>query len=192
MKLSLLHTEATTKWVGPIPTTLGNGADHTLNYGTGLSNRPPFLYVPVPLSIVRGLARQYTKRTGKKLTHVGEAHATISMSPEVNVIKPEHLLAAGLFKDNVGIHVEVIHTGKFMEMNAQFYKDEADPEGPILVAEIVKIPAMTEIRTRLGLSPLPQIPGVTKPVQHVTIGYVPNLNLINKSYVEKYGRHNSH
>ena len=64
MKLSSMLfnciSEATTRWLGPIDNTLGNGADWTINYGTGDPNRPPFLYINGSMSLIRSAVRDAT------------------------------------------------------------------------------------------------------------------------------------
>lgn len=206
MRLSSISlSEATTPWMGKLEAVLGTDEPYTLNYG-GTPGRPPMLYVPIPLSAVRTAISRIAKGrikpdgdgdgpdpgTRPKLTHVGEAHATVSMGPELPAAlgqDPEaELRASGLFDGvGAGVRVKVRHTGEYRWMRASFYKDEADPKGPLLAAEIVEIPDLERIRTALGLSPLPRIPGVDVYIPHVTVGYLPNLNLIHKSYMDKNG-----
>lgn len=200
MKLHSILREATTPWVGPLEDELGNGRPYTLNYGTGSPGRPNILYIPVPLSVVRSAIKLLSgpitvdgiRSPGKSLTHVGEAHATVSMGPELPRALGQQpgdtLRGAGLFDDDGnGITVQVVHTHQYKVMNAAFYKDEADPAGPQLVAELVDIPQLSQIRTALGLSPLPQIPGIAQYLPHITVGYMANLNNIHKSYVDQKG-----
>lgn len=52
-----LLSESTNRWMGPIENVLGNGEDWSINYGTGDPNMPPFLYITVPISLVRTAAR---------------------------------------------------------------------------------------------------------------------------------------
>jgi hypothetical protein len=191
MRLRQILNEATTAWVGSLDNELGNGKAYTLNYGTGAPGRPNMLYIPVPLSLVRSAARKYRKSTGNKLTHVGEAHVTVSMGPELSEALGEDpvriLIDAKLFDSSGnGIAVPVKHTGDYKILNAPYYKDDADPDGPSLVAEVVEVPLLESMRTLLGLSPLPQI-GARQYIPHITIGYMANLNKIHQSYVEKYG-----
>lgn len=117
---------------------------------------------------------------------------TISMGAELSKAlgdnPKEVLINAGLFdSDGNGIPTPVSHTGIFKTLNAPFYKDEADPEGPSLIAELVKVPDFKKIRRSLGLSPMPEIPGLSGPyLPHITIGYVANLNKIHQSYIDRH------
>jgi len=203
MRLESIHCrelhEATTPWMGPLTPQLGTNESYTLNFG-GNPGRPPMLYVPVPLSRVRYAIRAIrsgaivptTTDGGEppsraRLTHVGEAHATISMGPELGGLGPDPTAAlrrSGLFDETGrGVRVEVRHTGQYKWLRASFYKDEADPAGPMLVAEVVQIPQLRAIRETLGMTSLPQIPGIAHYIPHVTVGYLPKLNLIHQSYL---------
>lgn len=192
MRLWQILSEATTTWVGPFSNELGNGKPYTLNYGTGSPGRPSILYIPIPLDIVRSHKRKLEPKYGR-LTHVGEAHVTVSMGPELSAALGDDplrtLVDRGLFNSSGdGIPVEVGHTGRYRWMRAPFYKDEADPEGPALISELVDVPQLVEIRTSLGLSPLPKIPGQEVYYPHVTIGYMSNLDKIHQSYMDRDGR----
>jgi len=197
MKLAALH-EATTTWIGPLSVLVGSGDDYTLNLGTGAPDRPPLLYVPIPLSHLRQARRLLAHRIGElaqfagALTHVGEAHVTISMGQElVDALGDEprrRLHEAGLVDEGGrGIPVRVHHSGEFKTLPAAYYKDEADPGGPLVVAEMVEVPQLSAIRGALGLSALPTLPSGAAYVPHVTIGYIANLNKIHQSYVARHG-----
>ena len=196
MKLRSILREATTAWVGTLNNTLGNGKPYTLNYGTGASDRPNILYVPIPLAVVRSALRHLNKTgfvgEGNKLVHVGEAHVTVSMGQELPTALGKDpvatLRAAGLFNSaGDGVSVKVRHTGDYKMLNAAFYRDEADPLGPMLVAELVEVSGLTSIRSRLGLTPLPVLPGIPNYLPHLTVGYCARLNKIHSSYVSSFG-----
>jgi len=127
MLLRQLWCESTVKFVGRLPTVLGNGQDMTINLG-GEHGRSPMLYAPFPLSAIRQLRNKLSKckiippQYGKhgavdctkksysqtKLAHVGEAHCTIQAFKIDEILKrlkhkhgtdntQEALMAAGLF-----------------------------------------------------------------------------------------------
>lgn len=190
-QISQTILEATTPWMGPLRNEFGNGEPYTLNYGTGDPSRPSFLYIPIPLDIVRSAKRKLIKKIGRPLTHVGEAHVTVSIGQELSDVLGDNpkqvLINAGLFDSGGnGISTPVQHTGEFKILNAPFYKDDADPEGPSLVAEVVEVPILKQIRELLGLSPEPAYPWLKGPyIPHITIGYMANLNKIHQSYIDK-------
>lgn len=43
--------------MGSIKNVLGNGEPWTINYGTGIANKPPFLYISVPTALARSAIR---------------------------------------------------------------------------------------------------------------------------------------
>ena len=216
--------ESTVGWVGPIRLILGSGQPYTLNYGTGDVGRPPFIYVPVPLSVVRSAIRHLRHATawfdqaamiggvgeppgkpgvviipdvGRRLKHVGEAHFTVCMAPELFQALDDPaatLQERGMCRPGWGMPVEVRHTGNFKVLRSVYYRDTADPEGPFLVAEVVDVPAMGEIRTALGLSATPKLPpGITSAyVPHVTLGFVAATDTVDRDYVALHGRHPRH
>lgn len=233
MRLSLLWEMATTVWVGPMKPILGTGEDYTLNYG-GMAGRPPFLFVPLPLQLIRdgikylsknklgywhkgngtilpfkdmdhlqALIKQLPKdadyiiNPGQRMTHVGEAHLTISMGPELTTALGDDPIAT-LRRTSVGgiplfdargrgIQVTLERTQQWRVFRAKFYEDEADVGGPLLVCEVIKIQRHPLIRLALGMAEKPTLPGVTNYVPHLTYGYIPAKNIIHKSYVEKMG-----
>lgn len=212
MKLARI-AESNLKWTGNLHVLLGSGEPYTLNWGTSDLSRPAFLYVPIPLSFVRSCLTKLQEATGwydplrqiggiggeeirypeyfevypkigRRLTHIGEAHLTISMGPEAGGLG-QKLVESGLLMRGQGIPVPIQHTGEFKLMRAAFYRDERDPDGPLLVSEAVSVPAYSKIRSRLGLSQTPKIPGITNYIPHITLGYLASTHL---GFDKLYGR----
>ena len=148
-----------------------------------------------------------------KLTHVGEAHITISMGRELETaldnIKRELGLLTEWSKQQLGYNVEVLkqlqiggrplfddngnglETGwqidknePFSVVRAGFYKDEVDVEGPLLVAFNVETDLYYKVREALGLPRQFTLPNGAVYVQHITIGYIPKRNIINKRFYQ--------
>lgn len=129
---------------------------------------------------------------GKRMTHVGEAHVTVSMGPELEKALAGDprgtLVRAGLFSQTgEGVSCPVEFTGTLRVLQAGFYKDEYDPKGPILVAEEVRVPKLTAVRKALGLAELPTLPGGQPYIPHITYGYIAEKNLIHATYVQQHG-----
>lgn len=87
------------------------------------------------------------------------------------------------------------HTGNFKVMQSLYYKDDADPDGPLLVSEAVQVPEAAAVRQKLGLPAVPPLPPSIKSayVPHITIGFAANVDSIAADYVGQYGstpRHN--
>jgi hypothetical protein len=129
---------------------------------------------------------------GRKMAHVGEAHITVSMGPELTkALGPnptQTLMETGFFEPNgKGMRCTIQYTHKLRVLQAAFYKDEADPKGPILIAEEVRCPAMAHIREKLGMPALPTMPDGQPYIPHVTYGYIAAKNIIHQTYVQKFG-----
>lgn len=206
--------ESGLRWTGKLKVQFGSGEPYTLNWGTSDLSRPSFLYVPVPLSHIRSALRYLQNATGwydqvnrlggvgglrsqqpahyelypnigRGLVHSGEAHLTIAMAPEMGPDPERIVLESGLVAPEAGIMVPVHHTGNYKVMRAASLRDDQDPQGPLLVSEVVRVPTMSRIRTELGLSPHPQVPGVANYIPHITMGYLAKSYM---SYMQVHGQ----
>lgn len=232
-------------WVGPIDSELGSGEFNTLHFGTADASRPPFLYVPIALSLPRSVREKIqktcvimvTQRDGEELIqlistssprskqaiystknmdgksriymnprfeHVGEAHLTVAadrnltshldelqesmgLNNHIEVLQSIPVGSQPLFdEDGAGIQVDMRITqdrggsqdtiGTRLKLfRAPFYADDEEPTGPILLALAVQSKMLPAIRSALGLSPYPQIPG-KEYIPHITIGYLTKVH----------------
>jgi hypothetical protein len=152
-----------------------------------------------------------------KLTHVGESHITISMGPllqqalddyaqqkgiegeglekNIRVLRDVKIGGRPLFERSSGSYfkgltsdVSFPRTSPFEVFRAGFYKDEADPSGPMLVALSVTAALYSQVRVALGMPPTFVLPNGKAWAQHITLGYIPRKNMIGKSYVDRFGK----
>jgi len=142
-----------------------------------------------------------------KITHVGESHITISMGKELdqallslqerfgvdNPVDALNLVTISgrpLFKNGKGLKTRfTIKRDPFTVYRAGFYRDEVDLNGPMAIALKVSTDLYPLVREAIGLSREAMVPGTTDTWdQHVTIGYIPQKNMIHRSYLEKMGK----
>lgn len=128
---------------------------------------------------------------GKIMSHLGETHLTVSQGKELaDALGPDPiatLIRVGLFDAaGQGIPTPIKHKYIFRVMRAAYYKDDADPDGPILIAEQVRVPWFTKVRKTLGLSPCPSLPYGRHYIPHITCGFIARRNLIHRSYVDQH------
>lgn len=192
MRLSFLCSESTVAHLGALPHRLGNGEDYTLHYG-GVEGLPPFLYAKFPLTIMRSVLRNVSKKKiipprgnsqgyfsdhGVKidLAHVGESHCTVAMGFELGDDPERGMIDAGLF-DAVGNGIEfpMRLTGDYFIGRSKAYADSAHPDGPVIVGAEVDAPLFVEVRRSIGLTDYPVFKGGGKYIPHVTVGFAHDI-----------------
>ncbi len=113
MKLSFI-TEATIKWSGPLKNILGDGSDWSVNYGTSDLNRPPMLYIQIPLKLVRSVIR----KVEKKLLIWAENNSINGECLDVSQMSPQRIQDTidKIYKKNqnteVYLYPELTHVGE--------------------------------------------------------------------------------
>jgi len=143
-----------------------------------------------------------------KLTHVGESHITISMDPELRkALDNLPTIGTGLARDIKALQYLKIgkkhlfdNSGKglttdylleteepYKVLRAGYYSDDYDPTGPMLVALNLLTDLYSDVREALNLPAKFVMNNGIAWKQHVTIGYIPQKNLINRSFVDKHG-----
>lgn len=167
------------------------------------------------LNIVKRVARKHNNAEiypFPKLTHIGESHITISMMHELSSAMDNLAAKMGIGGDGIARDVEILKNIKvdgrplfdehgrglrgrveinnqepFKVFRAGFYRDEVDETGPMLVALSAGSDLYYRVRTAMGLSPRFTLPNGVVWEQHITLGYIPKKNMIQQSYLDRFG-----
>lgn len=157
--------------------------------------------------------RGYEVHANPKITHVGEAHITISMGDQLqdalNAVADEAEIPGHGIERNVRALQSVQVNGRplfdsagngqrtnvtidkerpYKILRAKFYSDEEDVHGPMLVALNVETDLYYDVREALGMPRSFTLPGGQVWKQHITVGYLPQKNIIHQSFVQMFGK----